>query len=499
MAKKILKRLADSGVKSIDGNAGIANDNFTQAFQQLSWPMRLPYLLSSPPTVSAGPASAASVISSSVLHRCFDLSKFRYIGGPVSRPVNNPDYWSLDLGKYPQITTRAPVAVEFILDTADSTGRFEISSKGWGTGYRVLIKQPDGRWGRTANVVVTHASDGLTYNDLVTLGSAGVYEIRIEFDPPTIFFGIYTAPTDSITATKKPSKRYIVVGDSYTEPTISDTGYSKHEGFASVIAHLTGYDVWSCGSGGTGYVNPAAKVKLADRLANDVFAMPDVDGLIVAMGYNDIAQSITTFDTEVDTCFNMISTSGVTEVYIVPPFYPKGIEAWPVTFLQYYDVVKAAAATYGFVFLDVLNPGGVNEYYLDADFTTTLASAYSSGTTVSVSDVPAYFKTAGSGKNGWWVKLGNNTNQCVREVTGCSGVGPYTLTLSLAPPAALSSGASVTLSGPSYQSGSGRVGATTGDGNSDRYTGSDNAHPTRSGHEHIGQVITALLYRAITG
>ena len=89
-----------------------------------------------------------------------------------------------------------------------------------------------------------------------TLGAAGLYRIRLEFDPSRVFMGITAGPTDTVSATLAP-KRYIVVGDSFTEPTIEDSGsFVYGDGWPVQLSYLTGLDIWCAGSGGTGYLNP---------------------------------------------------------------------------------------------------------------------------------------------------------------------------------------------------------------------------------------------------
>lgn len=466
-----------------------------------AWPMVVPSVLSSPPTVTNGVANAASAISGSILHSILDGSKFTVLGGPVSRGINYPNYLGANVGAYPQITSSSPVAVEFNLDTVDSTGRFEISMKGGGQQYRVLIKQPNGTWGAvSANAQRTLPVDGNGYLDLVTLGAAGVYAVRIEMQA-CVFNGIRTAATDTVSATQARRRRYIVVGDSFTEPTINDSGavFYGSQGWVQQLAYMTGLDIWSAGSGGTGYLQTnGARPKFYDRLVNDVLAY-NPDGVIFAGGINDSSADPAALQAEAQRCFELVKSAGK-EVIVVSPFYPKGASGLPQQILAIRDAVKAAAKASGVRFLDLLNYGGIPLFLAaDANYSSTLASAYSSGTSVQVTDIPSYFKQANTGKDKWFVKLGSGASQNIREVTNISGTGPYTLSITNALSLPLPAGASVTLAGQSYQTGTGRQGATVGDGNSDRYTGPDTTHPTVAGHANIARCVADMWSRALAG
>lgn len=466
-------------------------------YDSTAWPMILPSVLSSPPTLTNGVGGAASAISSSVLNSVLDGSKFTCLGGPFPRGVNYPNYLGAASGNYPQITSPSPVAIEFNFDTVDATGRFEIYLKGGGQQYRVLLLQKDGSWGAASQYAGrTMPNDGSLYFDLVTLGAAGLYTIRIEFSASTTF-GIQAGPTDTISSRKTRRRRYIVVGDSYTEPTFSDSGtVFAHYGWVQQLAYLTGYDLWSAGSGGTGYVaTNGSKPKYYDRLANDVLAF-NPDGIIFTGGINDQSY-ISTISTEIDNCFSLCAGK---ELIVVPPFINKGIDATPSAIWQIQSILKSKAAQYGATFLDILNFGDI-PYFLSGtpNFSTTLSSAYASGTSVVVSDVPAYFKTSGSSTNNWFVKIGFSAAQIVRKVSSISGTGPYTLGVTTALGTAQAIGTPVVLTGDSYQTGTGRQGATTGVGNCDRYIGPDTTHPTVAGHQNMARCVANLWAKALAG
>jgi lysophospholipase L1-like esterase len=461
------------------------------------WPMLLPTVLSSPPTVTGGTGGAASVISGSILHSAFLPSKMTILGGPTSRGVNYPNYLAVALGVYPQITSSSPTAVEFNFDSADATGRFEINMKGNGGVYRVLVRQPSMAWGAFSQYATrTLPNDGNIYRDLVTMGAAGAYQIRIEFYN-VFLLGIQTAATDTVSAVGKKRKRYIVVGDSFTEPTIVDTGtsFTGSGGWVQQLAYLTGFDIWSAGSGGTGYVQTnGSRPKFFDRLANDVLAFKP-DGVIFAGGINDVSSDTGVFQTQVQNC---LAACAGKEIIVISPFCPKGIIGMPSQYFGYRDILKTAAAAVGAKFIDLLNYGGVPSFLASSQpFSTVLSSAYASGTNIIVADLPAYFKTGAPGLDNWYVKIANGSAiQYARQVSNITGTGPYTLNIGTALLSAMPAGSTVTLCGDAYQTGTGKQGSPVGDGNSERYTGSDGTHPTMAGHANIARCVADLWSQA---
>lgn len=466
-----------------------------------AWPMVMPFVLQAPPAVTNGVANAATAINGSVLHSILQPSKFTILGGPQPRGINYPNYLGASLGTYPQITSAAPCSVEFYLDTADAQGRFEISSKGGGGGYRVLIKQPDGAWGAVSQWATrTLPADGNAYLDLVTLGSPGLYTVRIEFDNGFVFNGVRVIAADTISAVMARKKRYIVVGDSFTEPTISDAGGKfNHYGWVPALAYLTGYDIWCAGSGGTGYVKTnGARPKFFDRLLADVLSF-ECDGIIWAGGINDIASPIDVFASEVNACFSAAAMAGKEQI-VISPFYPGGIEKIPATAWQYRDVLMVCAAKYKSIFIDLLGYGGIPQFLsASRNYSATLTSAYAAGTNVDVSALPAQIVPGGNtGLDKWYLRIGEGSSQYVREVMSIANIAaPFRIGLSAALLSGFPIGTPVTLGAASYQTGTGRQGATIGDGNSDRYTGVDTTHPTVAGHLNIARCVADIWSQAI--
>ncbi|MFL5737668.1 MAG: hypothetical protein ACJ76P_10050, partial [Actinomycetota bacterium] len=228
----------------------------------------LPTVNGSAFTVGAGSTGATGIVGS-VLVPMYDTSAFRYFGPPpgfFNGSYPNYLYWwpngqpgngyaggSGTQYAYPAGSSTGQYAVEFDFDTTD--GLFEIIAKGSNGTLRIVV---NGQVLTPTLATVQYPNDGGGYRHLITLPSAGVYRIRLEGSSNFAFGGIQTLPTNGVTAAPPKPLRCLVAGDSFSEPTLSDTttGQSGAAGWPSVFGYLTGWDVWNTAKGGTGYINP---------------------------------------------------------------------------------------------------------------------------------------------------------------------------------------------------------------------------------------------------
>ena len=447
-------------------------------------------------------ANAGTAIASSVVVSPFREDAITWLGMPRNRGLNFPKYLGVAAGSYPSGYSAASGSFEFDFTTTDSQGRFEIAVTAVGFVLRVLVWSGTA-WQYASTAGTTFGIDGNGYLLLITMGAAGSYRIKVETSNGIQLNGLRCGATDTIRATPKPQDRVIIVGDSFTNPTFSDTAaYIQNDGFPALLGYYLGMDVWASGVGSTGYVNPGASVKARDRLALDVIPYKPTK-IIWALGINDANGSYTAaqVQAEATACYAAIKAALPNcEQIVLSPFWPKGINGFPVLLLQFSDAIQAAATAASLRYVNLLQQS-IPQYlalYGDAGWSsTTTASALINATTIQVASIPAYFSQAlTSSATGWWVKIGSDASQIVREVTGISGSGPYTLTVA-ALPAAAASGTPVALGAESYMTGTGRQGTTVGDGNADVNTGSDGTHPTKAGHVAIVKAIAARLAETI--
>lgn len=449
----------------------------------------LPTLATSPPTATLGTASAASAISGSILMNSWEPGRFSYFGTVPGYVATFPNGYANTF--YSASTSKGPWAAEFDFHSLD--GRFEVKMVGAAAGVRVLV---DGRY-VTQGPTFKPASDGLQYFGLIDLAAAGRWRIRLEFDGNVRFLGIQTLPTASLTATPTKTQRWVAVGDSYTEPTIIDSSGNAAggDGWVQQLGYMLGVDAWSCGSGGTGYLNPGGggRVKFRDRIADWTSASPDV--VMFAGGINDYS-GFTAADigTEAAACFTDTRAAlPNVPIVVIGPWWPRGYQSYAANLLATSDAIKAAALAVGATWIDPLRlpvpyaPPG----------TTTATTSLTADSGAGIATV----NTAASLPVGTYFQIGTGSNAEVRRVTGVTGSGPYTLQFSSPPPSgggnvlarSHTTGETVTVVGPGLFTGSGRQTATAGDGNADQWTGSDATHPTVAGHAGIGRAVFGLL------
>jgi hypothetical protein len=460
------------------------NSGDAYKLRRTDFPMRAPFILTSPPTVSS---SSTSQISGSILWESFNNGAFSYLGMKPIRSAIFPTSLGVNTAGSFTYTSNSQVIPEFWLDTDDSTGRFEVYTLGKNDAYRIAIEQPDGRWGYVGAITVTNPNDGAGHYALVTIGAAGKYKIRIEFAGISVFIGIQTTKTTQVSAVRSNQRNFVVAGDSYTEPTIVDTAGGVHgDGWCVQASILTGINHIPSGSGGTGFVNPntGGKVKLFTRLPEILpFA---TDGFVFAMGINDTSYTSAQFQTEVTACFNFVRNAmGNKPIIVVSPFWPNGGPVYQIYTEK--DILQNSARQIGAIFVDLIEQ--VPDIH--ASFFTTLTSAAAlNATTLQVANADSLLFSH-------YIRVGSVGPSRVK-ISNITGTGPYTLSLTsgiggLAPAA----GETVQLSGLSYVTGTGKQTVPTGDGTADRFTGGDNTHPTVAGHANIAWNYASRLQKLL--
>jgi lysophospholipase L1-like esterase len=148
-----------------------------------------------------------------------------------------------------------------------------------GVGYRFVVN------GQYATLdPFSFAGGGLNYVTL-DFGSVDSRLILVESYSAGGFIAVNVAPAYKVSAPNLSNKRIIVVGDSFTEGigvTVPGDGYTAY-----MSAYLGVPDVWSSGSGGTGYTNSGTgQYNFAGRITDWTSHSPDI--VLFAGGINDV-------------------------------------------------------------------------------------------------------------------------------------------------------------------------------------------------------------------
>jgi lysophospholipase L1-like esterase len=433
----------------------------------------IPIMASAPtiatPTTSTGIASARSFTTSVYTGGEPNLSFF-------STPVGGP--WTIAGDSYPNyLFVRAPISttaggtttqtVEFIVD-ADV---FEFIYKGIAGRWRMWV---DGELISTAGVGIPN--DGNIYYQKFTFGSVASRKITLELYNAS-FGGVVVGPNGSVSNCESARPKCLLIGDSFAE----GTGGNIIDSFVQQLAAHLDWDVWGCGQGGSGYSAPGSYTgKYSTRLS--AYAATNFDVVIVSGGINDM--NVTYAASVAADAASLFSTIDSTwpnaRKIVVSPMVAGGVQEWSSYYYTVMVAVRTATAAAGFQYIDLMEmnvngtavAGTVAASTIAGATTITSETLYPIGTTMEISTGTA-----------------NRERRVVENVTG---VGPSTYTV-----AALtythSSGDVFKQVGPSFWTGTGRVGAPTGTGNCDLYVSTDNVHPSVAGHAAIGRTVAELV------
>lgn len=414
--------------------------------------------------------TAGNVLAASSFTVCRAGSPAAYLGGS-----SYPNY--LYVG-YKNVNYGAGRQDNLYQQSFHHDGRYlEIAFKG--TAGDVLLKVDDEYVSLTPQTI---ANDGNVYYWYFDFGARKVRRIDFIAGTSFSFGGVFTEANDTITPAPVRGPRVIVVGDSFTEGTGSNSGVN---GYVMAFADAMGWDdVWPSGVGSTGYVAATApKVNYRSRLTADVTAYaPDI--VLFTGGYNDYSSTPAQITTEAGLLFGQARSELPDALLVcVSPYWNAGAAPIEAQTWAKRDALKAAIVAVGGLFVDLLEqplPTGTTPS------TSTLASAVAAGaTSLSLVDPVAVGAT---------YKWSDGTRFRAKAI---SGAGPYTVTTDGPLAAAHGSGSSLTQVGDCFWTGTGKVGATTGYGNCDLYVGSDGIHPIAAGHLALGAALAAGFLRAL--
>lgn len=312
-----------------------------------------------------------------------------------------------------------------------------------------------------------------------------------------VLAAVYTEPQDTIFAATVRGPRVIVLGDSFSAPAAM--------GWHAQFADIMGWDdVWAMGVGSTGYTanNSGNSKTFGDRLASDVIAYaPDI--CIVLGSINDGVNAAATGVAAAD-LVNTFRRSLPQSLLIGGYNAAKGVDTMTYGNLDTMDAVKAAYVANGGLWLNpiempVAYAGGVMP-------STTLTVSHSAsragntgtqgvGSSTTGIRCLASSSTATNIRVGSTVEIGTGSVRERKVINGLTQITGSDVSYAFDGALQYAHAASepVVEVGPSYLTGRGQIGTTTGWGNADIFTGADGVHPGQDGHSALAMAMARLV------
>jgi hypothetical protein len=246
------------------------------------------------PTVTVSAAGAATSITNSVriqpMRSTTNAAKFAVDGDPNFRITGVPSSKTFvdasDIMRTEHLTGGSPQAARWrpYVEFTHTGQQFELFMRvtGTNTRWRLWI---NGR-PMTAGMQTLTSTGGSRHRILVDFGSVGVRDIRFEMQEFS-FGGVFVEPFGSITAANYSRKRFVVISDSTGAGATSDV--SPFDSWPWFTANYLGMDCINIAIGGSGYI---AAPSFQSRLQDVIDANPDY--LFVAGGWNDLQGNTTT-------------------------------------------------------------------------------------------------------------------------------------------------------------------------------------------------------------
>lgn len=363
--------------------------------------------------------------------------------------------------------------------------QFNIAMVGNGIQARFALKVDD-QYVSVTPVNVPTSANFYYYN--VTFAAAGWHRIELVVDQNFLFNGIWTGAADSVMPCAVRGPRVVYVGDSFCEG--SGATFPGSAIPQRVFENLGWNNYIASGVGGTGLLATfGTSSNYRMRFASDVFPYnPDI--VILQGSTNDSAGGFSAAQMAAE-CAAAITALKAALPYVIPIVTSQAAVNGPTETTnltwQHRAAMKAATLGGGGYFIDLLErplPPGYSP------LTHTLASAPGIGVSL--------FQTNGTAPPaiGATYAFPDGTRCLVKSVTGTAA--PYSVTVeSGGLQTAQSLGAVMTQTGDCPWSGTGRVGATAGDGNSDAVVSNDHVHPSQAGHDMIAQIIAEGVQAAL--
>ena len=298
----------------------------------------LPGVMSSPPVVSVGAADTSAIAGSNIT-LVEDEATRLWIGGRFYKYPFAGTNWatwnSVHLNGVDD--DQLGGAVEFVTTAVT----FEIVVNAGGKLFQIWVND------QLVQADPFQPGSGVRFYKVRFAGSA-TRKIRVAFMNGISWQGIKLPEGEAIFATAPEAPiRCLVAGDSFVEGAGAVIGGQSAYGllgFANVAALGLGIDdLWSSGSGGTGWVQTnGSRVNLTGRLASDVIG-PAPNVVVIAMGMNDADAAAAGTNAAAALTSIRAALPGAL-IYVVGPWDPWAPDPMPSSAMAVRAAVSAASS-----------------------------------------------------------------------------------------------------------------------------------------------------------
>lgn len=328
-------------------------------------------------------------------------------------------------------------------------------------------------------IPVTNTSITLAYN--FTMPNAGPWEVTIRQSFIGGTFPSYvTVPSSGMIApVPQYGPKIGILADSYGH----ENGYSRGTStYIGAFAHATGFErLWVNAKGGSGYTTAGGSdYTFGERVQ---FFPVDLDAVIMQLSVNDLSTPVAVFETAFVEAVGKVKDRCpfAKIVFFKPATY--AVSSMGSIERGQLKVVREYAAKYGHTMIDLTELPMGNSF---VSLTTTLSAPTSVGATSITTPVPLCENVT--------YKFSDGTKFLALSTS--TGTGPYTTAVDGTLQTAHPIGDTVTMVGNSIITGTGRVGATTGNGTRDVLIGNDGVHPSVEGSILMGYLL-AQYFRSV--
>lgn len=440
-------------------------------------------VMSSPPTVSSGTTNTLSAGQRFAATNSQDAGSQQFPGSAVN--LFRGGYWEAgpafpdNQGLISRNLTGGGIPSQVNQASFYHTGtQFNLQVKGLA---RVLIKV-DGQF--VSLTPVSIPNDGNFYFVLVQFSGSATRRIDVLMYN-TRFGGVWTDLVSVVQPAPPRGMKAFVVSDSFGE----GAGNEIHDmwSWVTYLAEYLGWDDTTASAvGGTGLLATpgGGKVVFNARIQRDVLDLiqPGETAVVwIALSINDSTFNVSQFTPALNQILDTIQASGKNPIVVVSsPSISRGAGDVSPNSVAQNRAARQIVTSRGHIYIDTISQPLPRDFSTGRTVTTVTAPVAGGATSITTG-IPLIPGTC--------YEFADGTRFFVRSVAGnVATVDRVQI--------AQASGSQLFVSGSTYLTGTGRVGATAGWGICDVAVSSDGTHPTNLGHQLLAYVCASQFVNA---